>query len=404
MREAAGESLLVSPPRAGASAMRRAILIAVFVAAQTLAPLPGSAQEVDPCEPVQIPELCDEEPLPNPTKSPAPKPVPDKDGDKITGDQGGEDRQTKKGDRKKKREREREPRPAFVLGGPKNTVRLLSILSVLPRYGMSLDRAIARVVGPFPVAGLAWWTDDWHACRDGCRRLHQGLDIFARQGTPLVAVADGVVTQKTSGGVGGHGVQITDKRNIEYFYAHLSRWADGLREGMRVRQGEVIGYVGNTGNAISTPPHLHFEYQPNGRPRPPKPHVDRWLRMAEQRAIALVEKVTGKPISKVAVTESDFRVTRLFDLAGELGGGDLASEQMFLLAGLQPAVPSLPVARRAIGQMAWEIDWAQRAEAELAILAEEYQRVLAEQRFATGLSFGFETVPQPASAPGGGFD
>jgi murein DD-endopeptidase MepM/ murein hydrolase activator NlpD len=387
--------------------MRRAILIATFVAAQTLAPLPGSAQQVDPCQPVPIPELCEEEQLPNPTKSPAPEPVPDDEGgDKVTGDTGGREERDKK-DNKKKRHRDRDPRPSFILGGPKNTVRLLSILSVLPRYGMPLERAIGRVVGPFPVAGLAWWTDDWHACRDGCRRLHQGLDIFARQGTPLVAVADGVVTQKTVGGLAGVGVEITDSRKIEYFYAHLSRWADRLREGMRVRRGQVIGYVGNTGNARSTPPHVHFEYQPKGRSRPPKPHVDRWLRMAEQRAIELVEKVTGKPISKVAVTESDFRVTRLFDLAGQLGSGDLASEQMFLLAGLQPAVPSLPVARRAVGQMAWEIDWAERAEAELAALAEEYHRLLAGQQLAGSLPLGFGIQTEPTSAPAGaagGFD
>jgi hypothetical protein len=386
--------------------MRRAILIAMFVAAQTLAPLPGSAQQVDPCEPIPIPELCDEEPLPNPTESPSPEPLPrDEKADKVSGDDGGgEDRDGKQGN-KKKRQGERRAQPGFVLGGPKNTVRLLSILSVLPRYGMSLERATALVAGPFPVAGLAWWTDDWHACRDGCRRLHEGLDIFARDGTPLVAVADGVVTQKTTGGLAGIGVEITDQRNIEYFYAHLSGWADRLREGMRVRRGQVIGYVGNTGNAVSTPPHLHFEYQPNGRPRPPKPHVDRWLRMAEQRALELVERVTGKPFSKVAVTESDFRVTRLFDLAGELGSGDLASEQMFLLAGLQPAVPSLPVARRAVGQMAWEIDWAERAEEELAVLAEEYRRLLVEEQLAAGLSFGLGIQTQPtAASAAGGFD
>ena len=387
--------------------MRRAILIAMFVAAQTLAPLPGSAQQVDPCQPIPIPELCDEEPLPNPTESPSPEPLPGDDGgDKVTGDDGGgEDQEGKKQGNRNKRQGERRAQPGFVLGGPKNTVRLLSILSVLPRYGMSLERAIARVVGPLPVAGLAWWTDDWHACRDGCRRLHQGLDIFARHGTPLVAVADGVVTQKTTGGLAGIGVEITDQMNIEYFYAHLSGWADRLREGMRVRRGQVIGYVGNTGNAVSTPPHLHFEYQPNGRPRPPKPHVDQWLRMAEQRAIELVEKVTGKPFSKVAVTESDFRVTRLFDLAGELGSGDLASEQMFLLAGLQPAVPSLPVARRAVGQMAWEIDWAERADAELAVLAKEYRRLSAEQQLPAGLPLGYWIQTQPESVlTGGGFD
>ena len=392
--------------------MRRAILISAFVAAQILAPLPGSAQQVDPCHPVPIPELCDEEPLPEPTISPTPTPtpVPDDEGEteKVTGDVEDDGDGGDKNERKRKPEPSPVARPRFVLDGPKNTVRLLSILSVLPRYGMSLERAVARVVGPFPVAGLAWWTDDWHACRDGCRRLHQGLDIFARHGTPLVAVADGVVTQKTDGGLAGIGVEITDDRNTEYFYAHLARWEDGLREGMRVRRGQVIGYVGNTGNAIGTPPHVHFEYQPDGTPRPPKPHVDRWLRMAEQRAVELVEKVTGKPISKVAVAVSDFRTTRLFDLAGELGRGDLASEQMFLLTGLQPAVPSLPVARRAVGQMAWEIDWADRAEAELAALAEEYERLLAEQELAVGLSVGVgiqtPTPTAPAGPAAGGFD
>src|SRR5919106_6027798 len=131
MREAAGESLLMSPPRAGALAVRRAILIATFVAAQTLAPLPGSAQQVDPCEPIPIPELCDEEPLPVPTESPAPVPVPDEGGENVTGDEGGgQDRAGTKDIDKKRNPRERQARPRFVLSGPKNTVRLLSILSV----------------------------------------------------------------------------------------------------------------------------------------------------------------------------------------------------------------------------------------------------------------------------------
>jgi murein DD-endopeptidase MepM/ murein hydrolase activator NlpD len=382
--------------------MRRAVLVAVFVAAQLLAPLPGSTQEVDPCKPVPIPELCDEEPLPDPTESPPPEPVPgDEDSSKSSDDNSNDEPRKKKANDR----RREEPQPRFFLGGPKNTLRLLSILSVLPRYGMSLDRAVLRVVGPFPVAGLAWWANDWHACRDGCRRLHKGLDIFARQGTPLVAVADGVVTQKAVGGLSGIGVEIRDARGVQYFYAHLSRWAEGLREGMRVRRGQVIGYVGNTGNAATTPAHLHFEFQPRGVPRPPKPHVDRWLRMAEQRAIELVERITGKPFSKLGVTASDFRTTRLLDLAGDLGRGDIASEQMFLLAGFQPSLPSLPVARRTVGQMAWEIDWVERAEAQLAGLAQEYERLLAEQQLAAGLPLGFGIhVPAPERYQAGGFD
>jgi murein DD-endopeptidase MepM/ murein hydrolase activator NlpD len=388
--------------------MRRAAIIAVFVAAQLLAPLPGSAQQLDPCEPIPIPELCEEEPLPDPTEPQPPETLPDDDGggEDITGEaEGSEERDGRQKKGEGDRQRSPEQRPAFFMGGPKNTLRLMTILSVLPRYGMSLDRAVLRVVGPFPVAGLAWWTDDWHACRDGCRRLHKGLDIFARHGTPLVAVADGVVSQKVNGGLSGLGVEITDARRTEYFYAHLSRWADGLREGMRIRRGEVIGFVGNTGNAVNTPPHVHFELQPRGVPVPPKPSVDRWLRMTEQRAIDLVERITGKPISKLVNTESDFRVTRLFDLAGDLGSGDLASEQMFLLAGLQAVVPSLPVASRTVGQMAWEIDWGERAEAQLAALAAEYERLQAEQQLAGGLPLGFGVGAPPATMQAaGGFD
>jgi murein DD-endopeptidase MepM/ murein hydrolase activator NlpD len=377
------------------------------MAAQILAPLPGSAQQVDPCEPVPIPELCDEEPLPNPIGSPPPQPVPGggDEADQVTSDEGGNEDANRRHKKKERHGQDRESPPTFVMGGPKNTIRLMSILSVLPRYGMPLERAVQRVVGAFPVAGLAWWTNDWHACRDGCRRLHQGLDIFARHGTPLVAAADGVVTQRAVGGLSGIGVEIRDARGVEYYYAHLSRWADGLREGMRVSRGQVIGYVGNTGNAMGTLPHVHFEYQPQGVSRPPKPHVDRWLEMAERRAIELVERVTGKPISKVTFSESDFRITRLFDLAGDLGSGDLASEQMFLLAGLQPALPSLPMARQTVGQMAWEIDWGERAEVQLTALAEEYERLLAEQRLAAGLPLGFPVPGVPATAQAaGGFD
>jgi hypothetical protein len=171
----------------------------------------------------------------------------------------------------------------------------MATLAQLSSTGTPRLGDILAVVGPFPVAGLSWWTNDWHAYR--CcpyPHLHQGLDMFAAEGTPLVAAADGYVSQKVVDDISGLGVEITDASNTQYFYAHLSRFASGLQVGQRVRVGEVIGYVGNTGNAAQTSPHLHFEVQPNGVPVPPKPFVDRWLVLAEQKAEALLAARTGR--------------------------------------------------------------------------------------------------------------
>lgn len=283
-----------------------------------------------------------------------------------------------------------------------NTADLIETLTQLTRYGVPLRKSVASVVGPFPVAGLAWWADDWHACRDGCTRLHEGLDIFAEGGTPLVAAADGIVTQKGEGSLSGLHVEIEDEGGTQYFYAHLSGWAQGLRLGQRVRMGQILGYVGNTGNAISTPPHVHFEYQPNGIPTPPKPLVDRWLRIAEERARELLRQYAGEEPLELEDLDA-FRLTRLLDLAG--GGLDLdpGSARLLILAGLQPAASSLEVTRRAIDEMAWEIDWGEHVRARLDELIEDYEEHFGAEA-ATGSSpflamleeRGLDERPQPS--------
>jgi hypothetical protein len=98
--------------------------------------------------------------------------------------------------------------------------------------------------------------------RDGGKRDHEGIDIFAPRGTPVVAVAPGVITAVRSTAIGGHVVwQRDDTRGVTYYYAHLHEQA--VRTGQRVAAGDRIGTVGNTGNARSTPPHLHFAvYRP----------------------------------------------------------------------------------------------------------------------------------------------
>jgi len=114
-----------------------------------------------------------------------------------------------------------------------------------------------------PVNGAVAFTDTWGAPRSG-GRTHQGVDMIAARGTPLVAIEAGTVKRMSSGGLGGITVTLAGVSGDEFYYAHLDGWADGLSVGQALGVGELLGYVGNTGNAQYTIPHLHFEYHPNG--------------------------------------------------------------------------------------------------------------------------------------------
>ncbi|MDF2731947.1 MAG: putative metalloendopeptidase, partial [Desertimonas sp.] len=108
-----------------------------------------------------------------------------------------------------------------------------------------------------PVRGAAY-SDTWGASRSG-GRSHQGVDMLAGSGTPIVAVVSGSVQFKQTS-LGGNSAWISGNDGNRYFFAHLSSFAGSSRS---VSQGEVIGYVGDTGNARGTP-HLHFEVHPGG--------------------------------------------------------------------------------------------------------------------------------------------
>ncbi|MDG2518423.1 M23 family metallopeptidase [Lysobacter soli] len=90
-------------------------------------------------------------------------------------------------------------------------------------------------------------------------RVHEALDIMAPRGTPVLAVADGTVEKLFTSVPGGLTIyQFEPSGRYAYYYAHLDRYADGLQEKQAIRRGEVIGYVGSTGNADPSAPHLHF--------------------------------------------------------------------------------------------------------------------------------------------------
>lgn len=120
------------------------------------------------------------------------------------------------------------------------------------------------IISAFPVLGPCFFTDTWQAPRSGGRR-HEGTDIIAKTGTPIYAVANGTITRQyfdSPGSLGGNSLRLTAPNGTYFYYAHLSTFADNLKVGSVVRAGEVIGFVGNTGN--SSTPHLHFEYHPGG--------------------------------------------------------------------------------------------------------------------------------------------
>ena len=122
--------------------------------------------------------------------------------------------------------------------------------------------ATGITIQAFPVQGTCWFGDTWHAPRGG-GRLHEGVDIIASQGKELYAVVDGTITKQYvdyPGSLSGNGLRVALPNGTYFTYLHLSAFADGMGVGVPVRAGQLIGYVGMTGNAAT--PHLHFEVHP----------------------------------------------------------------------------------------------------------------------------------------------
>ena len=127
--------------------------------------------------------------------------------------------------------------------------------------------AAAQVsISVFPVVGACGYSDTYGAARSG-GRSHEGVDIIAREGLPLVAVANGTISKIVldhPGALGGNYLRLSRADGTYFTYIHLSRFADGLFVGQQVVAGQIIGFVGQTGAAAG--PHLHFEVHPFGGP------------------------------------------------------------------------------------------------------------------------------------------
>jgi murein DD-endopeptidase MepM/ murein hydrolase activator NlpD len=172
--------------------------------------------------------------------------------------------------------------------GSNNSLGLLEALKRLTDVGMSEEEAALVGMGQFPVAGEAWWSDDWYEARFTPEfHFHEGTDIFAARGTPVRSPVDGVL-EYSNGGAGGLGATVREANGTYYYMAHLDSFARDLYSGARVKQGQVVGFVGDSGNAVGGSPHVHFEIHPGGGgPINPKTTLDRWI----QEAIANVPKI-----------------------------------------------------------------------------------------------------------------
>ena len=118
---------------------------------------------------------------------------------------------------------------------------------------------------PIPAPLRSSYSNDWHACRDGCARLHQGNDVFADEGSPIVAVEGGVIRTVNNADAGKAGLSLWllgDSGNA-YFYAHNS--ANLVTAGQHIARGETIALVGHTGNPRTTASHIHFQINRCGK-------------------------------------------------------------------------------------------------------------------------------------------
>jgi murein DD-endopeptidase MepM/ murein hydrolase activator NlpD len=162
--------------------------------------------------------------------------------------------------------------------GASGTASLPPVVAVPQVAGVaSTPQAIPKYV--FPVFGTnAKFSSDYGAPRAGTG-WHHGNDIFAPIGTPVLATADGVLSKVGVNTLGGNRLWLRDDLSNTYYYAHLSGYASHVADGVRVRAGEIIAFVGNTGQAITTPPHLHFEIHPGDGPSvDPYPYLVAWQR------------------------------------------------------------------------------------------------------------------------------
>lgn len=129
----------------------------------------------------------------------------------------------------------------------------------------------------FPVHGTTWFEDSFGADRERGLRRHEGTDLFGKEGTPIISICGGKVEQLGWNRLGGERVGVRGDDGNYYYYAHLQYISPQLIKGKRIEAGVAIGGMGHTGDALTTPDHLHFGIElPNGQWINPYPFLEVW--------------------------------------------------------------------------------------------------------------------------------
>jgi len=132
--------------------------------------------------------------------------------------------------------------------------KTLFVVHMARLYAKAPDQNLAMPVQGVMKSQIA---DTWHVPREG-DRLHEGQDIFAKRGTPVLSATDGYVVRIGENQLGGQTVSVLGAGGRIYYYAHLDSYAPNIATGDHATTQTVLGYVGNTGNAAGGPTHLHF--------------------------------------------------------------------------------------------------------------------------------------------------
>ncbi len=237
--------------------------------------------------------------------------------------------------------------------GGRTTAALLDALRPMQDLGLTPQEAAIAGFGHFPVAGFAEYRDDWWEARFGPPfHLHQGTDIFADRGTPVRAPFNGVVRFEDSG-LGGKGAYVTLPDGTYYYMAHLDSFAPKLASGAAVKQGQVVGFVGDSGNAQGGSPHVHFQVHPRGgAPVNPKPILDGWITEAITGASGLLA-ANSVGVSR-AVTGAG--VLRRFDGQTPTASGRAVGPLLWA-SSLSAGGGTIRVAQLQMARMAGRIDW-----------------------------------------------